>query len=35
MLTGELKKYTADKANKFLEKHQVARNKVKIERYLI
>jgi len=35
MLTGELKKYTADKANKFLEKHQVARKKVKIERYLI
>ena len=35
MLTDELKKYTADKANKFLKKHQVARNKVKIERYLI
>jgi tryptophanyl-tRNA synthetase len=35
MLTGELKKYTADKANNFLKKHQAARNKVKIERYLI
>jgi len=35
MLTGDLKKYTIDKANKFLAKHQAARKKVKIERYLI
>jgi tryptophanyl-tRNA synthetase len=35
MLTGDLKKYTIDKANKFLAKHQVARKKVKLERYLI
>ena len=35
MLTGDLKKYTIDKANKFLTKHQLARKKVKLERYLI
>jgi tryptophanyl-tRNA synthetase len=35
MLTGDLKKYTIDKINKFLKKHQSARNKVNIERYLI
>ena len=35
MLSGELKKYAISKANSFLEKHQSARKKVKIEKYLI
>jgi len=35
MLTGELKNYTIEKINNFLEIHQKKRDKIRVERYFI